>query len=350
MEKITPLLSIIVPVYNVEKYLPHCIDSILGQTFKNFELILVDDGSPDRCGVICEDYAKKDNRIIVIHQENKGVCYARNKGIDYSRGKYLTFIDPDDRISCDTLELNIKILENDNQIDFIQIPIKAINKSARYWDGKFCKKLNQSETLFYWYDNTNISYSIWSKIFKKSIFYKLRFPETYIYAEDVFLIPDILEKITTVYLSKDGCYEQFCHAESITSFCPSDKIKKKNENLFNSFYKFIKYVSRDEKYIIIQIFLFRKIFIYFLDDILGNKEEIRQKIRTCKPKVHQISTNIGLKNNLWIILINLLGILHFAKFYKIATRIHGMKIKKYYKYKRLLYYLFYRIPLIIKGK
>lgn len=351
MEKITPVLSIIVPVYNVEQYLPRCIDSILGQTFQDFELILVDDGSPDRCGLICDEYAKKDSRIIVIHQENKGVCYARNIGIDYSRGKYLTFIDSDDKITRDTLELNIRILENDNQIDFIQIPIKTINKSTRYWDGKYCKKLDRSETLFYWYDNTNISYSIWSKIFRKSIFYKLRFPKTFLFAEDLFLIPDILEKINTVYLSKYGCYEHFCHAESITSFCPPQKTTKKNENIFDSFYKFIKYVSRNDKYIKIQIFLFKNTFTYFLNDILCDKKGIRQKIRTCKPKLHQVSTNISFKNNLWIILINLLGIFNFAIFYKIAIRIHEIKNRSFITtIKEFSYYLFYRIPLIIKGK
>lgn len=94
--KKNPSISIIVPVYNVEEYLPRCIDSILAQTFTDFELILVDDGSPDNCGKICDEYAKKDNRIKVIHKENGGVSSARNLGMDNSSGQYITFCDADD--------------------------------------------------------------------------------------------------------------------------------------------------------------------------------------------------------------------------------------------------------------
>lgn len=91
-----PAISVIVPVYKVEEYLPACIDSVLAQTFSDFELILIDDGSPDNCGVICDKYATKDSRIIVIHQENGGVSNARNTALQMVTGKYLTFCDSDD--------------------------------------------------------------------------------------------------------------------------------------------------------------------------------------------------------------------------------------------------------------
>ena len=93
-----PGISVIVPVYKVEKYLHECVDSILAQTFRDFELILVDDGSPDNCGAICDEYAAKDSRIRVIHQENQGLSGARNSGIDVARGEYITFVDADDSI------------------------------------------------------------------------------------------------------------------------------------------------------------------------------------------------------------------------------------------------------------
>ena len=91
-----PELSIIVPVYKVEPYLPKCIDSILAQTFSDFELILIDDGSPDRCGEICDEYAARDDRVVVIHRENRGVSAARNAGLDAARGEYIGFVDSDD--------------------------------------------------------------------------------------------------------------------------------------------------------------------------------------------------------------------------------------------------------------
>lgn len=98
------LVSVIVPIYNVARYLPACLDSVLAQTCRNFELILVDDGSPDECPSICDEYAGKDSRIKVIHKRNGGVSSARNAGIKVSCGKFIVFIDPDDYIDSDLLE------------------------------------------------------------------------------------------------------------------------------------------------------------------------------------------------------------------------------------------------------
>ena len=98
-----PEISVIVPVYKVEEYLPQCVDSILVQTFTNFELLLVDDGSPDRCGEICEEYAGKDTRIRVFHQQNSGVSAARNIGLQHAKGTYIVFVDSDDWVSTDYL-------------------------------------------------------------------------------------------------------------------------------------------------------------------------------------------------------------------------------------------------------
>ena len=99
------LISVIVPVYKVEAYLHRCIDSILGQTFSDFELILVDDGSPDGCGAICDGYAARDSRVRVLHQENRGVSAARNKGVGIAAGEYVTFVDGDDWIAPEYLEI-----------------------------------------------------------------------------------------------------------------------------------------------------------------------------------------------------------------------------------------------------
>ncbi len=113
----TPTISVIVPVYNVEHYLAQCIDSILAQTFADFELILIDDGSPDDCGRICDEYAEKDTRIRVIHQENGGVSKARNRAIDIAQGEYVCFVDSDDLILPMYLErLFTAITENNADI------------------------------------------------------------------------------------------------------------------------------------------------------------------------------------------------------------------------------------------
>ena len=110
---VNPLISVIVPVYKVERYLPRCIESILGQTYTNFELILVDDGTPDRSGVICDRYAEKDSRIRVIHKENGGVSTARNIGIDTAKGEWITFIDSDDWVKENYLDVLVSPLSDE---------------------------------------------------------------------------------------------------------------------------------------------------------------------------------------------------------------------------------------------
>lgn len=96
-------ISIIIPVYQVQEYLPKCIESVLRQTYRNLEIILVDDGSPDQCGTICDSYAKKDARICVIHKKNEGVALARNTGMEHATGQYISFIDSDDWIPRNAL-------------------------------------------------------------------------------------------------------------------------------------------------------------------------------------------------------------------------------------------------------
>ena len=99
-----PLVSIVVPIYNVEKYIDKCVDSIINQTYKNLEIILVDDGSPDNCGDIADKYAELDNRIKVIHKSNGGLSDARNAGLDISTGEFICFIDSDDYVEMDMIE------------------------------------------------------------------------------------------------------------------------------------------------------------------------------------------------------------------------------------------------------
>ena len=107
------LVTIVVPVYKVEKYIDKCINSILSQTYKNLEIILVDDGSPDDCGKICDRYAKLDTRINVIHKENGGLSDARNAGNDVAKGKFISFIDSDDYIEPEYIEILYKAIKKD---------------------------------------------------------------------------------------------------------------------------------------------------------------------------------------------------------------------------------------------
>lgn len=120
------MISVIVPVYKVEKYLRRSIESVLNQTYTDLEIVLVDDGSPDQCGMICDEYAQKDSRIRVIHKENGGLSSARNAGIKIAKGEYITFLDSDDYIENDAYETLINVAAN-TDADVIEGGIKYID-------------------------------------------------------------------------------------------------------------------------------------------------------------------------------------------------------------------------------
>ena len=171
------LLSIIVPVYNAEDYLPSCIDSIIQNTFLDWELILVDDGSLDRSGDICDSYGQSDQRIKVLHQKNGGQSRARNIGLQYASGQYVTFIDADDEISADAYLSNIQYLEDHPDVDFLQYPTlwNCNTKDVRK-ELVEAKTITGREKIFSaWCDNSPINYSVWNKIFRKEIVDSIEF-------------------------------------------------------------------------------------------------------------------------------------------------------------------------------
>ena len=183
-------ISIIVPVYKAEKYLNRCIDSLLAQTYTDFELILVDDGSPDKSGKICDDYAAKDSRIKVIHKENAGVSAARNSGLDASGGKYIMFCDSDDSVEPDFLELMHTAAEKDGAdvavsgFEMLFDEKKEKNKNVLYPGTQLISVLSRSG-LCDLLDN-NLFFSLWNKIYKSEIIKEngLRMNENMKFSED----------------------------------------------------------------------------------------------------------------------------------------------------------------------
>ena len=157
------LVSIIVPVYKAEKYIRQCVDSLLAQTYRNIEVILVDDGSPDNCGKICDEYAAKDSRVKVIHQQNGGVSAARNTGIAHSRGEWIAFVDADDSVTCAYIE---QLYANDS--DWVISGYRDSNYhcilSEERYDGK-------DELICFFYKHFDKLYAntLWGKFYKRSI-------------------------------------------------------------------------------------------------------------------------------------------------------------------------------------
>lgn len=210
-------ISVIVPVYKVEKYLRRCVESILGQTFTNFELILVDDGSPDKSGDICEEYAKKDGRVHVLHQQNAGLSAARNSGIDWaflhSNSKWLTFIDSDDWIHPEMLQYLY------DAVNELNMPISICG----YYEtqGEDLKiDISQTETRiwktedFYLKKNINATIAC-GKLYQKDCFNDIRYPRGKLH-EDEYVTYRILFHYSEIAVVEAPLYAYFHNPKSIT--------------------------------------------------------------------------------------------------------------------------------------
>ncbi len=201
-----PLISIIVPIYNVEKYIRQCIENIRCQTYKDLEIILVDDGSPDNCGKICDEYAKLDDRVIVIHKENGGLSSARNAGIDIATGDYLGFVDGDDWIKSDMYESMLKnILNNEADISVCGFYLSFVNLNIPNYNKKELLLLTPEQAIKECLNGIKFNVSAWDKLYKKSIFDEIRYPEGKIY-EDAYVIVEILDKCKKVVVDTEPKY------------------------------------------------------------------------------------------------------------------------------------------------
>lgn len=175
-------ISVIVPVYNVEKYLYRCIESILNQTYKNLEIILIDDGSPDKCGEICDSYAQKDDRIKVIHKKNGGLSSARNAGLEMATGDYFSFVDSDDWIEKDIYEHCIDLIENKNcQIVDFECLFTNVTLKKENPNKNFNYEVIEGKEILRDYllrgQNQKAPFTVWRKLYKRDLFNVIRFPE-----------------------------------------------------------------------------------------------------------------------------------------------------------------------------
>ena len=203
-----PLLSIITPVYNVEAYLDRCVSSILSQSYQEIELILIDDGSTDSSGIKCDDWAKKDRRIIVIHKENGGVSSARNEGLKVVSGDYITFVDPDDFIEADTYKPNMDFLIAHPEVDILQYPYcQYINdQEITVFHKPTSQSIVGAEEIFRnWWSGYPIELVLWDKLFRRSMWIDVIFPVGHI-AEDAILGPIFIKKAKHIFISEQGLY------------------------------------------------------------------------------------------------------------------------------------------------
>lgn len=208
------LISVIVPIYNVEAYLSRCVESLINQSYKNLEIILVDDGSPDNCPQISDDYAEKDVRIKVVHKENGGLSDARNAGLEIAKGEYISFIDSDDWIDLETYSLVMqKMFETNSQIGAFNI-INVTNDEFNPNLSEEFEVMDSQKAIENTIDNINVRTVVWNKVYHKNIFEGLSFRKGRLNEDEFFTFYALARAEKIVYLYRQ-CYYYFQRPTSI---------------------------------------------------------------------------------------------------------------------------------------
>lgn len=239
-----PKVSVIVPIYNVEKFLPRSVDAIRNQTLKDIEIILVDDESPDNCPQMCDEYKKNDNRIKVIHKKNGGLGYARNSGLDVATGEYVLFVDSDDYIDYDMLEIMYSTAKSHN-VDFVRVDNYKETMDGKILNSNYVPPLreglyNQQELrndLLYPQfgmgpnDNGNkyVSCSVWRNLYKKDIIdtNKIRFvSERELISEDIPFNLEFMMNCKSAFVINRKFYHYIVNDTSLTQTYKADRFEK----------------------------------------------------------------------------------------------------------------------------
>lgn len=219
-----PKISVIIPVYNVEKYLERCIESVINQTYNNIEIILIDDGSADKSGKICDYFSKIDSRIKVIHKKNGGLSDARNVGLQTASGDYIAFVDGDDWIEKDMYECLYNLI-CEYQADISMCAANSVDFDGKIVDsGKFPDKGKNYENITVYMGDeiikahlsktNDINAGVWNKLYRRNIINGIEFPKSKLY-EDVFVMYKYLNRASKVVKTRSHKYNYFQREDSI---------------------------------------------------------------------------------------------------------------------------------------
>lgn len=241
-----PLITVIVPVYKVEKYLNRCVDSILAQTYTNFECILVDDGSPDKSPVICDEYAKKDNRVRVIHKVNGGVSSARNAGLDAAKGEWVCFVDSDDWVEKNYLEV-MTSAAGKYKCDLVVCGINEQLKSGKFIKRSYfsknylCKSHSEVLKIFCFLrkkpENVSSLHSPFNKLYKSSLLNGVRFRTDIKMGEDYLFNLAYFDTDGSMFLLSE-CLYNYCFNESSATNVITEKNFFDNLTIVEETYRF----------------------------------------------------------------------------------------------------------------
>lgn len=216
-----PLVSIIIPVYNVEPYLHDALDSVIHQTYSNLEIIIIDDGSTDKSGKICDDFGKKDKRIHVIHQENKGLSTARNVGLDIITGKFVAFLDPDDAFDPEFIKkLVFATIQNHTDLALCKYTVhnttnKLIRNKKEIPTPRIQSGIYDRVSMLQSLSDDTINTAVWNKLYNRELWDNIRFPEGHVF-EDGEIAYKIINQIKAAVVLNLPLYLHRKRAESIT--------------------------------------------------------------------------------------------------------------------------------------
>ena len=296
-------LSIVIPVYQSEATLDRCVESVANQTFSDLEIILVDDGSPDRCPQMCDDWARRDSRISVIHKENGGLSSARNAGINKARGELITFVDADDFFDKGTYEQVVPLAFEADIVEY-----------AIYWQyGSDQQQLrSQPDAIYsdmqeYWLKGKAYAHSYaCNKVFRRELFAEVRFPEGRVF-EDAATLPLLLQRAHRVVTTPRGCYYYCANQEGITAKATGRELGM----LLESHIRTMSYWCDDAYYmhvLNIQMDVF---------DTTGKEPVLPRRY------INPISNGLNVKQRLKAIILNLLGIKGICRLNKIVHKLKG---------------------------
>lgn len=326
-----PLISVIIPIYNSEKYFDRCLNSILNQTYQNIEILLINDGSIDNSAKLCDMVAMKDKRIKVVHQTNKGVSSARNRGLDIANGEYITFIDSDDWIDRDAIEYLYENLINNNS----DLSIYSFNKeydNKKSYSNDFTENIinmNKKQGIKFVFNDDRCQGFVWNKLYKSKIINykenKIRFNEDITVLEDLYFNIQYIDKCNKVTYINSAKYHYYISGDS-AMFSPFNKKKMSSllalENILNILTKLDSELVNIAKghYIVTNLLLLTNIYDSNYNDIKLEKELYRNIKNNKKYFISYRNCNLKQKLGFYILCINknlfkaLVKILHKKSF------------------------------------
>lgn len=251
MEYKKAVVSIVIPVYQAVSHLETCVESILNQTYKNKEIILIDDGSDDGSAKICDDYAARYNNICCIHQKNGGVSHARNVGIDMAQGQYILFVDSDDYVKDDYLENAITVLQ-DESIGMYLCGYQAVRKNGKILEREQYPIINKGECLITDISNnlvrlfqSNVLHAIGTKIYRRDIIekHRIRFEKNWKYYEDIYFCLNYLRYCNAIYVHRSIMYY---YQTDIVNSLSKQKNNRKYENIHKTYHLLARLMKLDK--------------------------------------------------------------------------------------------------------